>query len=82
MFALLQSEALYSGAIEPAVTAEILAWHQTQQGPGVKGSRLKLGVLSGCGGDQSCGNNLETFTIHGWVCPRNSNSRYQPGCFV
>ena len=60
------AEALYSGAIEPAVTAEILAWHQTQQGSGVKGSRLKLGVLSGCGGDVHCGDSLETFTIHGF----------------
>lgn len=60
------SEALYSGAIEPAVIRELLAWHQTQTGNGVKGSRLKLGVLSGCGGDVSCGDSLETFTIHGW----------------
>ena len=56
----------YSGAIQPEVTAEILAWHQTRQGSGVKGSRLKLGVLAGCGGDVSCGDQLETFTIHGW----------------
>ena len=49
------AEALYSGAIEPRVTAQILAWHQTQQGSGVRGSRLKLGVLAGCGGDVSCG---------------------------
>jgi serine protease inhibitor ecotin len=48
------------------VVSEILAWHQTQQGEGVQGSRLKLGVLSGCGGDVHCGMNLETFTIHGW----------------
>jgi hypothetical protein len=29
----------------------------------VKGSRLKLGVLSGCGGDVHCGDSLETFTV-------------------
>ena len=52
--------------MQPEVTAEILAWHQTQQGSGVKGSRLKLGVLAGCGGDVSCGDQLETFTVHGW----------------
>ena len=52
------SEALYSGAIEPAVILELLAWHQTQQGQGVRGSRLKLGVLSGCGGDVHCGDSL------------------------
>ena len=61
------SELFYSGALKPAVTAEILAWHQTQQGSGVKGSRLKLGVLSGCGGDVHCGDSLETFTIHGFA---------------
>ena len=32
----------------------------------MKGSRLKLGVLSGCGGDVHCGDSLETFTIHGF----------------
>ena len=60
------SEALYSGAIEEGTIAEILAWHQTERGSGVRGSRLKLGVLSGCGGDVSCGDSLETFTLHGW----------------
>ncbi len=24
------------------------------------------GVLAGCGGDVSCGDQLETFTVHGW----------------
>ena len=60
------AEALYSGAIEPPVISEILEWHQTQQGSNVKGSRLKLGALSGCGGDVHCGDSLETFTCHGW----------------
>lgn len=60
------AEALYSGAIQPDVTSELLQWHQTAQGQGVTGSRLKLGVLSGCGGDVHCGDSLETFTIHGW----------------
>lgn len=60
------AEALYSGAIDPPVISEILEWHQTQQGSNVKGSRLKLGALSGCGGDVHCGDSLETFTCHGW----------------
>ena len=60
------SEALYSGALEPATITAILEWHQRAQGSGVKGSRLKLGVLSGCGGDVSCGDQLETFTLHGF----------------
>lgn len=60
------AEALYSGAIDPQRMREILEWHQLEQGSGVKGSRLKLGVLSGCGGDVSCGDSLETFTIHGF----------------
>jgi len=60
------AEAMYSGAIREQDIEEILTWHQTEQGSGVKGSRLKLGVLSGCGGDVSCGDSLETFTIHGW----------------
>ena len=60
------SEALYSGALERTTVAEILEWHQTAQGSGVRGSRLKLGILAGCGGDVSCGDQLETFTLHGW----------------
>lgn len=60
------AEAMYSGAIEIELIPELLAWHQTEQGAGVRGSRLKLGVLAGCGGDVSCGDQLETFTIHGW----------------
>ena len=60
------SEAMYSGALTNATLLEILEWHQTQQGAGVRGSRLKLGVLSGCGGDVHCGDSLETFTVHGW----------------
>ena len=55
------AEALYSGAIDDNVTAELLAWHQTQQGGGVAGSRLKLGILSGCGGDVHCGDQFETY---------------------
>lgn len=62
------SEAMYSGLLGniSGVIPEILEWHQTQQGEGVRGSRLKLGVLAGCGGDVSCGDSLEAFTIHGW----------------
>ena len=60
------SELMYSGAVDDATIREIHAWHQTQQGSHVTGSRLKLGVLSGCGGDVHCGDQLETFTIHGW----------------
>ncbi len=56
------AEALYSGAIEPPVISEILEWHQTQQGSNVKGSRLKLGALSGCGGDVHCGD-VSTATV-------------------
>jgi hypothetical protein len=32
----------------------------------MRGLRLKLGVLFGCGGDVSCGGELETVTIHDW----------------
>ena len=39
------SEMLFSGALEPATIAEILAWHQTQQGQGVVGSRLKVAPM-------------------------------------
>ena len=60
------SEAFYSGALESSTVASILEWHQRAQGSGVRGSRLKLGVLSGCGGDVACGDQLETFTLHGW----------------
>ena len=60
------SEAMYSGALTDDTMLDILHWHQTQQGTGVRGSRLKLGVLSGCGSDVSCGDSLETFTVHGW----------------
>ena len=60
------SEALYSGALEPATIDAIVTYHQRAQGAGVRGSRLKLGVLSGCGADVSCGDQLETFTVHGW----------------
>ena len=60
------AEAMYSGALDASIIRDILVWHQTTQGSGVRGSRLKLGVLSGCGGDVSCGDQLETFTIHGW----------------
>lgn len=60
------AETLYSGAIDDNITAELLEWHQTKQGNGVAGSRLKMGILSGCGGDVHCGDQFETFTIHGW----------------
>ena len=59
------AEVLYSGALDDTTIHEIVAWHQTQQGSGVRGSRLKLGVLAGCSLDVSCGDQLETFTIHG-----------------
>ena len=57
---------MYSGALNSSIVAELLDWHRTQQGTAVKGSRLKLGVLAGAGGDVSTGDSLETFTIHGW----------------
>lgn len=60
------AEAMYSGALSDRTIQEILEWHQTRQGSRVKGSRLKLGALSGCGGDVSCGDQLMTFTVHGW----------------
>eukprot|EP00440_Ansanella_granifera_P019137 gb/GFBE01020791.1/.p1 GENE.gb/GFBE01020791.1/~~gb/GFBE01020791.1/.p1 ORF type:complete len:845 (+),score=132.62 gb/GFBE01020791.1/:1-2535(+) len=60
------AEAFYSGALESETMAEILVWHQTQQGDGVNGSRLKLGVLAGCGGDVTCTDQFMTFTLHGW----------------
>merc|ERR1740117_1015091 len=60
------SEALYSGALNESVISEIVQWHNQKQGAGVRGSRLKLGVLAGAGGDVSSGDQLETFTIHGW----------------
>ena len=60
------SEALLSGAIDDATTAEILAYHQSV--PRIGNSRLKLGILSG-GGDIGGGDvgSLMTFTSHGWV---------------
>ena len=39
---------------------------QTQQGAGVSGSRLKLGVLSGAGNNIASVDSLETFTLHGY----------------
>ena len=60
------SEMFGSGALEPAIITEILHWHQTQQGSGVNGSRLKLGVLAGAGNTVANGDQLETFTIHGF----------------
>jgi len=60
------AEAMYSGALGGGVCGEILAWHRTQQGAGVRGSRLKMGVLAGAGSDVSNGDELETFTLQGW----------------
>jgi hypothetical protein len=59
------SEALYSGALEPHVTSEILQWHRHARAEH-GGSRLMLGVLTGSGGDNSNGHVLETFTLFGW----------------
>ena len=59
------AEALYSGAIEPGTTSELLEWHQHARCAG-HGSRLKLGVLTGSGLDVSNGDVLETFTLFGW----------------
>ena len=56
---------MLSGAIDDATTRELLAYHQTVPRNG--GSRLKLGVLSGSGGNVESGGDLESFTIHGWV---------------
>eukprot|EP01043_Picozoa_sp_COSAG02_P023642 COSAG02_NODE_1268_length_13537_cov_14.243637_6_plen_64_part_00 len=53
-----------SGALDAATTAELLAYHQSV--PRAGGSRLKLGILSGSGGNVMSGDDLETFTIHGW----------------
>ena len=60
------AEAMYSGILNASLVSELLDWHRTEQGTDVKGSRLKLGVLAGAGGDVSTGDQLETFTIHGW----------------
>ena len=60
------SELLFSGALEPALTQEWLAWSQTQQGSGVRGSRLKLGFIAGAGNDIENGDQFETFTAHGY----------------
>ena len=60
------AEAFYSGALEAPVISEILAWHQTQSGSGVRGSRLKLGVVSGAGNTVANGDQFETFTMHGF----------------
>jgi hypothetical protein len=60
------AEMLYSGALEPETVREIVAWHQTQQGGGVRGSRLKLGVLAGAGSTVANGDSFESFTLHGW----------------
>jgi hypothetical protein len=58
------SEVLMSGILDAATTTELLVYHQTV--PRTGGSRLKLGVLAGSGGSVSSGQDLETFTIHGW----------------
>ena len=58
------SEALLSGAIDDVTTTELLAYHQSV--PRTGGSRLKLGILSGNGGDAEGGGSLMTFTSHGW----------------
>ena len=47
--------------------AEILAWHQSRHANDTKGSPLKLGVLSGCHDDMSCGDSLQTYSSHGWA---------------
>lgn len=58
---------MYSGALDDATIWEILNWHRTAFATGpAGGSLLKMGVLSGCGGDVSCGWSLETFTLFGF----------------
>jgi hypothetical protein len=57
---------LYSGALDVATVREIVAWHQTEQGSGVRGSRLKLGVLAGAGNTVANGDSFESFTLQGW----------------
>ena len=36
-----------TGALNESVISEIVQWHNQKQGAGVRGSRLKLGVLAG-----------------------------------
>ena len=55
---------MIAGALNASTISEILAWHQTKQAKGAKGSPLKLGVLSGCHDDMSCGDSLQTYSSH------------------
>ena len=58
------SEAFYSGAMLRDEVAEILAWHKVN--PTKSGSSLKGGALTGSGGSLLNGDQLMTFTGHGW----------------
>lgn len=65
------SEALYSGALDDATVGEIYDYHRTARAEGANAvghmaSLMKIGVLAGCGGDVSCGEHLETFTLFGF----------------
>jgi hypothetical protein len=59
------SEALYSGAILRSELEDILAWHKLK--PTQRGSSLKAGALAGSGGALINGDQLMTFTGHGWA---------------
>ena len=46
--------------------SKILAFHQTQSGVGTRGSRLKIGAISGAGNNVVNGDQFESFTAHGF----------------
>jgi hypothetical protein len=76
------SEAMYSGALDDQTIVDIVAWHQTHGScgkqpchawnstastlPMINGSMLKAGVPAGSGGDVENGDQMMTFTVHGW----------------
>ena len=60
-------EMFFSGAINASIISEVLAWHQTKHANNTKGSPLKLGVLTGCHDDMSCGDSFQTYSSHGWA---------------
>jgi hypothetical protein len=59
------SEAFYSGALSRDEVGEILEWHKRR--PTLNGSSLKAGCLAGSGGALLNGDQLMTFTGHGFA---------------
>ncbi len=59
------SEAAFSGAVLKTELSDILSWHKMN--PTERGSSLKAGSLTGSGGSVKNGDQLMTFTGHGWA---------------